>query len=315
MSKALACIEMLKYLNTGRIYKVSELADLLETSSRNIIEYKRVLDDAGYFIESISGRYGGYKLNKSVLFPMLRMTDQEKEALTESVNYVLSKKDFMYKDNFQSAMGKVLSNTAYVEGSNGLLVVDKYQLTMDEKDIKERYLLIEKAINKRIVVEVEYNSLKNGLKVHVLHPYKLFIYNNSWFFLAYNPEVGEVWYFKLNRIKSCKFTDKKYYKDKFFDEKKYFDEFGMKNNGEYYHVELIASNTRTMLMKERVYGKNQVIEELEDGTIKVSLDMQNKNMILSYILQCGNEVKVLSPDWLVEELLKTIEEIKSKYWK
>ena len=89
----------------------------------------------------------------------------------------------------------------------------------------------------------------------------------------------------------------------------------MKNNGEYYHVELIASNTRAMLMKERVYGKNQVIEELEDGTIKVSLDMQNKNMILSYILQCGNEVKVLSPDWLVEELLKTIEEIKSKYWK
>ena len=315
MSKALACIEMLKYLNTGRIYKVSELADLLETSSRNIIEYKRVLDDAGYFIESISGRYGGYKLNKSVLFPMLRMTDQEKEALTESVNYVLSKKDFMYKDNFQSAMGKVLSNTAYVEGSNGLLVVDKYQLTMDENDIKERYLLIEKAINKRIVVEVEYNSLKNGLKVHVLHPYKLFIYNNSWFFLAYNPEVGEVWYFKLNRIKSCKFTDKKYYKDKFFDEKKYFDEFGLKNNGEYYHVELIASNTRAMLMKERVYGKNQVIEELEDGIIKVSLDMQNKNMILSYILQCGNEVKVLSPDWLVEELLQTIEEIKSKYWK
>ena len=315
MSKALACIEMLKYLNTGRIYKVSELADLLETSSRNIIEYKRVLDDAGYFIESISGRYGGYKLNKSVLFPMLRMTDQEKEALTESVNYVLSKKDFMYKDNFQSAMGKVLSNTAYVEGSNGLLVVDKYQLTMDEKDIKERYLLIEKAINKRIVVEVEYNSLKNGLKVHILHPYKLFIYNNSWFFLAYNPEVGEVWYFKLNRIKSCKFTDKKYYKDKFFDEKKYFDEFGLKNNGEYYHVELIASNTRAMLMKERVYGKNQVIEELEDGIIKVSLDMQNKNMILSYILQCGNEVKVLSPDWLVEELLQTIEEIKSKYWK
>ena len=80
---------------------------------------------------------------------------------------------------------------------------------MDEKDIRERYLLIEKAINKRIVVEVEHNSLKSGLKVHILHPYKLFIYNNSWFFLAYNPEVGEVWYFKLNRIKTCKYTDKK----------------------------------------------------------------------------------------------------------
>ena len=313
MSKALACIEMLKYLSTGGIYKVSELASLLETSSRNIIEYKRVLDCAGYYIESIPGRYGGYRLERSALFPMLKMTDKEKEALCESINYIVSKKDFINKSDFQSAMGKVLANTSYVTNDKDLLVVDKYQLTMEEKDIRERYLFLEKAINKRIVIDIEYNSLKSGLKNHCLHPYKLFIYNNSWFFLAYNPEVGEVWYFKVNRIKSFKYSDKKFYFDKTFDEKKYFDEFGMKKNGDYYHVELIVSNKRAMLMKERVYGKNQVVEELDDGTIKVSLDMQQKEMILSYVLQCGKDVKVLSPEWLKEDLINTINEIKSFY--
>ena len=39
-SKTTLCIRMLQILNSGRIYKVSELANLLETNPRNIIEYK-----------------------------------------------------------------------------------------------------------------------------------------------------------------------------------------------------------------------------------------------------------------------------------
>ena len=33
---------MLELLNTGRIFKAQELADILETNVRNIIEYKKV---------------------------------------------------------------------------------------------------------------------------------------------------------------------------------------------------------------------------------------------------------------------------------
>ena len=70
MSKASLCIQMLRLLNTGKIFKASELADRLETNTRNIFEYKTELEDAGYLIESIPGRYGGYRLVKSGLFPV-----------------------------------------------------------------------------------------------------------------------------------------------------------------------------------------------------------------------------------------------------
>ena len=39
--KAHMCIKLLKVLNSGRLYSVSELANLIETKPRNIIEYKR----------------------------------------------------------------------------------------------------------------------------------------------------------------------------------------------------------------------------------------------------------------------------------
>lgn len=47
MEKTAKCIKMLWILNTGRIYKVKELADLLETKERNVIDYKEELNFLG----------------------------------------------------------------------------------------------------------------------------------------------------------------------------------------------------------------------------------------------------------------------------
>ena len=42
MGKAAMCIKMLQILNTGRVYKVSELASLLDTNPRNVKKYKKL---------------------------------------------------------------------------------------------------------------------------------------------------------------------------------------------------------------------------------------------------------------------------------
>lgn len=47
MGKTAKCIKMLRILNTERIYKVKELADLLETKERNVIDYKEELNFLG----------------------------------------------------------------------------------------------------------------------------------------------------------------------------------------------------------------------------------------------------------------------------
>lgn len=313
------CIRMLQVLNTGRIYKISELADILDTNPRNIIEYKKELDEVafecgfGFYIDTIPGRYGGYKLNGNIVLPAIKLTLEEKEALLESYNYSLTKKDFPKKKALSKAFAKVTSNVEIETKQNNLLVVDKYQLTMNESDIDERYKFIESAIKQKKTIEVSYASLNSGEKTHLLDPYKLFNYNNSWFFLAWNHEAGDVHYFKVNRIKDYKLTDKKFTVWKYFKAENYFDEAGLKNNGEYHHVVLIAKGTRAMLFKERVYGKNQTIENLEDGSIKVSLDMQNDKTMVSFALSCGDEAVFLEPQWLIDRLKEKLELIKKNY--
>ena len=95
MGKAYNCIKMLEYLSTGKTYKVSELAACLETNPRNIIEYKNTLIEMGYDVESISGRYGGIKLNSRNILPPLKFTPSEKEALIEGFRYISSKRNFL----------------------------------------------------------------------------------------------------------------------------------------------------------------------------------------------------------------------------
>jgi predicted DNA-binding transcriptional regulator YafY len=101
MGKAAMCIRMLQYLNTGRIYKVSELAELLGTNPRNVVEYKKELDEVAsennydFDIENLPGRYGGYRINGEAIIPSLGLSHDEKNSLTEALNYLLARNDFL----------------------------------------------------------------------------------------------------------------------------------------------------------------------------------------------------------------------------
>ena len=51
---------MLRILSNGRKYSISDLAERLEVSPRIIRSYKDELDEAGIYIDSVKGKYGGY---------------------------------------------------------------------------------------------------------------------------------------------------------------------------------------------------------------------------------------------------------------
>lgn len=315
MGKAAMCIQMLQILNTGRVYKISELAEMLETNPRNIVEYKKELEECGYYIDTIPGRYGGYKLDQTILMPSIKLVPSEKELVLEAIDYIASKKDFVKKNGLIEVFGKISSSIQLPESVNNLKVVDHYQLSMNEKDIQERYTFIEEMIKTKNVIEIEYHSIKNGIKTHILHPYKLFLYNNSWFFLAWNPEAGDVWTFKINRIVSWKKHREKFKVWKYFRPENYLNDNAIKSNGEYYKVIYLAKGIRKHLASERIYGKNQIIDEIDADTVKISVEMQNMDLIVSYILGCGDDVEVLEPKWLIEKVKETSKKIFEKYGK
>ena len=313
MGKAAMCIQMLQILNTGRVYKISELAEMLETNPRNIVEYKKELEECGYYIDTIPGRYGGYKLDQSEILPAFKFTINEIDVIDEATNYLLTRNDFMLKDKFHGVMTKIYSSISKENFINELTVINRYPLAMPEEELNKRFEIIRTAIINKRVLKLKYVSQKNIEREHLYHPYDLFMYNNAWFVIGWCETWNDVIYFKLNRITEISQTSKIFRVCKYYNKRDYIDDYGFKNNGEWYHIEFEAYDTYASLVKERIYGKNQEIIPIDEKKTLVKVDMQNKENIISFILGFGKNTKVIEPQWLKKELVEVWETLISYY--
>lgn len=312
MSKTSLSILMLQILYSRSRVSISELAELLDTNPRNIPEYKKELERAGYYIETIPGRYGGYRLDKRHLFPSVKLEDSEKEALLCGYDYLLSRNDFMQTKEFAKAIGKIASSFPHSEMTQHTLIANRFPLAMPQEEIEYRYGIISASIANKRTLEIEYTSLDNTTAKRRLNPYKLYMYNNAWFVLGLDGKSNEVRYFKLNRIKSIIETAERFRVPITYNERDYLDEYGMKQNGEWYPIKLKLTGNYALLAKERIYGKNQTVEEVDKNTTILSVEMQNKDEIVSFVLGFRDQCEVLEPEWLRDDIIEVVKNILSK---
>lgn len=306
MSKTSQCIELLKILySRSRIVSVSELSDVLETNPRNIPEYVSELRDCGYDIKTIHGRYGGYLLERHSTFPALKLTDGEREGLMAGYEYLLARNDFMEKTDYGKAMGKITSAIMSRDTeTDNTLIANRFPLAMPQEELEGRYLAIQQCIANKTVLDIEYMSLDNQVTKRSIHPYKLYMYNNAWFVLGFDESCGDIRYFKINRIEKYVIQNRKFRVLLSYVESDYLDKYGMKQNGEWYPIKLKLTGNYAMLVKERIYGKDQKVEAVDDKTTLLSCKMQNKENILKFVLGFGADCEVLEPEWLKERVVE-----------
>lgn len=315
MSKTSQCIKLLRILYSRKQpVNITELAGELETNPRNIPEYVKELRLIGFEIEPVHGKYGGYVLNRDSTFPAVRLSDSEREAFMTGYEYLLARNDFMEIENYKKAMQKVSS--AIINRDSMIdepMLVYRFPLVMPQEDLEKRYLAIQQCVSNKTVLEMEYLTQKNEITKRAIHPYKLFMYNNAWFVLGFDESKGAILYFKLNRIQSFTVQHRQFVRLLTYKESDYLDEYGMKNNGEWYPIKLKLTGNYAMLVKERVYGKEQTVESVDDKTTILSVSMQGRENILVFVLGFGEYCEVLEPEWLKERLIETIDTIYGKY--
>ena len=313
-SKTAKCIKMLQILNRSDVVKIKDLAAQLNTNERNIPEYKETLTAAGYPIACVRGPAGGYYLPKKVMFPSLHLIGEEKQALFEGYHYLLARNDFMHKKEFSAAMTKISSSIMQAETPQNTIVANRFPLAMPQDELEKRYFAISQCIATATIIEIEYLSLKNEVSKRCLHPYKLYMYNNAWYVIGYDESKKDNRYFKLNRIQNFTITPRTFFSiPSTFNERDYIDDFGMKNNGEWYPIKLKLTGNFAMLVKERIYGKNQTVEAVDTNTSILSVEMQNKDDIVSFVLGFRDQCEVLEPEWLKTIINKTTALIREKY--
>ena len=309
MGKTSASIKLIQILSAKNDFvSTDELAEMLETNKRNIREYVAEIEEAGYIVESKRGLTGGYRLLNKSMLPSVKLSSDEDFAVKESYEF-LKENNYPYLNDYNNAISKIIASKN--EEVSNELMFEKYPLAMPKKDLMDRYQTIADSIEDQYKCEIAYKSIKNVIKKHIIHPYKLFNYNGGWFVLAYDEDKNDFSYYKLNRMESV-YKRKSHFTKMEFNENEYLDEFGMKKNGEFYPVELEFYNLNVYI-EERCFGKNQKIDIIDENTIRLSCDMQNKDMIISFVMSFKSNCKVLSPDWLKEEVSNEMKKMMEYY--
>ena len=120
MKRCAACIRMLQLLRSRGFMTREELAQELDTNVRNILEYRKELEEAGYVIEGTTGKYGGYQLKSGTLLPVAGLYEEELRSLQESRRYLESHRDFLPYATYCRAIDKFLATTTLQVRESGV---------------------------------------------------------------------------------------------------------------------------------------------------------------------------------------------------
>ena len=305
MSRAACAIKMLILLKNRGLMSREELAMALPgETKRSILYLKEDLEHAGYEIETVRGKNGGYRLKNVMELPASSFTNEDTEALRNLYNTIRNDSSMINQEQYITALEKIMANL------NGDLddfyrVFESTHLSCGKEVLESNYCLLKRAIRENKFVEFTYTKT-NGESKHVrVEPYFLVEYRNCWYLEAlYNLEER---YYKLNRISDINVSELCFRKDR----NRVFSEnsFNMKK----VKVELRISNERNDI-QEYVYSKDQKIIVNQDGTYTLKASMPEYSAY-ALIKNLGKDAVIIKPVDLRKKYLKEVQDIMKNYKK
>ncbi len=301
MSKTALALKMISRLSNGALYKKTELADYLEVTERKLIELRYELIDSGFYIETISGRNGGYRLDRhrSLLLSTLNVTDEEFNSL-KFIQKTLTNQNGRHYEHFSSLVEKI--EFKIQDSSEDFQIIHPvYANRLIDKENANFEILI-KAIKDSKIITFSYKKIDATNKIFTMHPYELFFYKGFWYLITYNEKYNKAYQYKLVRMNEIMILAEKYEKSPQF---KLCDFTGNTSifKDEAFYLELVIKPPRAVIISELQLAKDQEIIVHDDGLITFKGTMEGKAEILSWLLSLGDDLIDISPIEIKDDYL------------
>ncbi|MGZ3145781.1 helix-turn-helix transcriptional regulator [Lentzea chajnantorensis] len=198
-------LTLLELLQSGGVRTVAELADRLGVNERTVRRYVDHLLDLDVPVESVRGRYGGYRLAPGYRMPPLMLTDDE--ALAVLLGLVAGRRTGLttaagaagetaaakirrvLPDHLGRRLDAVLGSLAFTApGAEATVPEGAVLLTLAD------------AVAHRRPVSIRYTGADGRRSERTLHPYGLVNHAGRWYVRAADPALGEDRTFRLDRI-------------------------------------------------------------------------------------------------------------------
>ncbi|MDN3358974.1 YafY family protein [Actinomadura sp. DC4] len=196
---------LLELLQSGGIRTVAELADRLGVDERTVRRYVDHLMDLDVPVESVRGRYGGYRLAAGYRMPPLMLSDDEALAVLLGLvageraglmtatgtasETAAAKIRRVLPERLRHRLDAVLDSLAFTAPAGRPAVPDTAVL-----------LSIADAVRHHRPISIRYTAADGRRSERTLHPYGLVAHSGRWYVTGADPAAGEDRTFRLDRI-------------------------------------------------------------------------------------------------------------------
>ncbi|MEV0266503.1 WYL domain-containing protein [Streptomyces sp. NPDC050617] len=220
-------LSLLELLQSGGTRTVSELSGRLGVDERTVRRYAQHLVDLDIPVESVRGRYGGYRLSPGYRIPPLMLSDDE--ALAVLLGLAMSRRSELTAaagtagtagaagTTAQKTANETANETANVTAAAKIRRVLPERLrrrldaVLDSLAFTEPpgraaapdpavLLPIADAVHHHRPVSVRYTAGDGRRSERTLHPYGVVAHSGKWYVTATDPSAGEDRTFRLDRI-------------------------------------------------------------------------------------------------------------------
>ncbi len=211
-------LTLLELLQSGGTRTVAELAGRLEVDERTVRRYTDHLLDLGVPVESVRGRYGGYRLAPGYRLPPLMLSDDEALAVLlglvtasapvgdtsvagTAADTAAAKIRRVLPEPLGRRLDALLGSVAFTGPAGRAAEPGRSTAPGGTPPPETGVLLsIADAVRHRRPVSIRYTGGDGHRSERTLHPYGLVAHAGRWYVTGADPGLGEDRTFRLDRI-------------------------------------------------------------------------------------------------------------------
>ncbi|HCX99501.1 MAG TPA: hypothetical protein DG754_05110, partial [Bacteroidales bacterium] len=162
-----------------------------------------------------------------------------------------------------------------------------------------------KAVRENIVVAFDHFSFqKNSTKHYQIQPYLLKEYQNRWYVFGIVEGLGDFRTFGIDRIENLMLTAEKFVRDDGLNPlEKFKNTIGLVySNSTIQRVVLSFTPQQGKYIQTLPLHTSQQVLIDNDKETRISIDVIPNYELTQHILKHGDRVKVIEPEWLVDEI-------------
>lgn len=198
-------LRLLDLLQSAQQRTVGELAERLEVDERTVRRDVRRLIESGIPIETVRGRYGGYRLAAGQRVLPLMFSNEE--AVAVFLGLARGRSAAGEADlSAQTAMAKIMralpaADTRQIDLLLGLMRPASRRTVDPDPAVM---LTLAEAVHLRRVVDLRYRNGAGTPSRRTILPYGLAAHSDNWYLVAADPDTRQERTFRVDRIRTAR---------------------------------------------------------------------------------------------------------------